>query len=30
MYMILIIIYHFDMKFLLIICLNNHYEFVQD
>jgi hypothetical protein len=30
MYMILIIIYYFDLKFLLTFCLNRHYEFVQD
>jgi hypothetical protein len=30
MYMILIIIYCFDMKFLLIVCLNSHYGYVQD
>jgi hypothetical protein len=29
MYMILIIIYCFDLKFLLIVCLINHYGFVQ-
>jgi hypothetical protein len=30
MYMILIIIYYFDLKFLLIICFNSHYLFIQD
>jgi hypothetical protein len=30
MYMILIIIYYFDLKILLIVCLNSHYGFVQD
>jgi hypothetical protein len=30
MYMILIIIYCFDLKFLLIVCFNNDYKFVQD
>jgi len=28
MYMILIIIYYFDLKFLLIICFDSHYGFV--
>jgi len=30
MYMILIIIYYFDLKFLLIVYLNIHYKFVKD
>jgi len=30
MYMILIIIYSFELKFSLIVCLNSHYGFIQD